>query len=392
MADFLGMGEQTSFPVQLTEQRQALANLANTQATTEHTQASSGYISALAREANLRSDQAQIELDVDRKLAALSEGQEGQEQDPMGVLTRDANAYLKAGAVKKGTDLLKAAADINQKQSAAAARGIQAQAAKEKADIANAQKIATMLGNVTNEEEWNSVKDLMRQMSPESRAAVDKLGAYSPEKAAGLQRAMTSWKDRKMAENAEKRTSIYEQIKDNQAKRDAAAAENAKERNQIQKNREERLAKQGGRVGQKAAGLPTKAELADAGNQLKNFNITADESDVMEIAQEARIRVRNNPGVTPSMATAQVIQERIRKGDIQPGKVEPGMLWGTNKTPGQIFSPTKPQQLPSASKPEDLVKGQYYQSPKGVVKYLGDKKFAVVGGEDNAPPDDGEEE
>jgi hypothetical protein len=396
MADYLGMGEESGFPQQLLNQQQQLAGIANTKATTQHTLASSDYISNLSREAATRGDMAQLEFDTDKQIAdlnAISQGDSGP-QDPMDQLTRDAGMYFKAGLVKKGTDLLKAASQITSQQATATARVIQASAADEKAKMQSMDKILGALGAANDDASWEEAKRVIAEVDPKAAATVQKMGAYSPEKAAYYANATTAYKDRMKAENDARRTNAYEAATGDEAARRAAQTRIDEAKLALARQREARLAKTGGKAGNKPAGMPSKAEVTGATDQLKELGIEADDSTAQEVAQQARIRWKSNPGLTPSMATTQVIQDMIKTGEVTPGKKEPGFLgFGERQTKGTVFSASKAVPLPPS--PDKFVKGQYYQTEKGIVQYVDgvhDKIITSAGKGGSAEDDDGEEE
>jgi hypothetical protein len=369
MADYLGMGEDSGFPQQLLNQQKDLATIANTKATTQHTLASSDYISNLSREAATRGDMAQLEFDTDKKIADLNAISQGDgPQDPMESLTRDAGMYFQAGLVKKGTDLLKAASQITSQQATAAARVMQASAAEEKQKTASLDKIHKMIGAATDDASWEEAKKAIVEEDPKAAPMVQKLGAYSPEKAAYYLNATAAYKDRMKAANDSRRTNIYESAKGDEAARRKALTGIDQAKLELARQREARLAKTGGKTGSdKPAGMPSKAELSETSDQLKAIGVEGDDSTTQEVAQQARILWKNNPGITPAMASSQVIQTMIKSGEITPGKKEEGMF-GDKQTKGTVFSATRPVPLPPS--PDKFVKGQYYQTEKGIVQYV----------------------
>jgi len=398
MADYLGMGEETSFPTQYLGQQRAMADIAHRRASTQHQLATTDYIGAMTRETENRVRMNELEQDANEKIAGLSAiASEGMEErvDPVARLNQIANTYIQSGLVKKGAEVLKQASTITSQTALAAARQTQAAAAKQKADMQMVEKYSKMLGGVEDEEGWELIKGSIMEDEPQMKQWVDKLGAYSPEKAAAMQSAMTSYRDKAWAANARARTELYAKIRGASVAQGDTRIAISKEKLALEKQREARLAKEGGdrgaRADRKAAagpagrapkaptavGMPTKAEISLVEDQLKALNVSGDLTDHQEIAQEAKIRWKANPGLAPAQATAQVIQERVQSGDITEGKTEKKFFGlREHKVPGKVFSKAKPVGLPAAI--EDAVVGQYYQTPKGVHKYLGDDKFEPV--------------
>jgi hypothetical protein len=401
MADYLGMGEETSFPQQLLNQQRQIAQIAQTRATTQHQLATTDYLGAMTRETENRARVAQLEFDANEKIAGLmSIAQEGQEEevDPVTGLNTIAQTYIKSGLVKKGADILKTTAQITAQQATAAARQTAADAAKQKASMAMIEKYSSMLGGVEDQAGWDFIKQSMVEDDPQAQKWASKMGDYTPEKASALRAAMAKYKDKAWVENAEKRREIYKGVQEAREAQIRSKTAVDKEKLAIDQARERRLAKEGGdreaRLKQSAedkknkpagkpaaaAGMPTKAEIAVVEEQLKTLNVKGDPADHGEIAQEAKIRAKANPGLTQASAAAQVIQERIASGDITPATTKPRVdklpILGNKTVPGQVFSKAKPATLPA--KLEDAVKGQYYSTAKGVHKYLGDDKFEPV--------------
>lgn len=405
MADYLGMGEQTSFPTQLRDQQMAVARIAQTRAQTAHQLATTDYLGAMTRETENRVRLSEMEQDANEKIAGLMSiaGADNEEQvDPITGLNTIANTYIKSGLVKKGVDILKQTSAITAQQATAAARQTAADAQKQKANLAMVEKYSSMLGGVEDQAGWDFIKQAMVEDEPEAQKWAERMGNYTPEKASALRSALTKYKDKAWVENAEKRREIYERVQNARTEQIRAKKDIDREKLAIDQARERRLAKEGGdreaRLRQSAedrknakkdpkapkaptaAGMPTKAEVSVVEDQLKALNVKGDPTDYNEIAQEAKIRAKANPGLTQASAAAQVIQERIQTGDITAATKKPRVaqlpILGDKDVPGMIFSASKPAALPS--KLEDAVKGQYYSTAKGVHKYLGDDKFEPV--------------
>lgn len=387
MADYLGMGEETSLSQISLNQTEQRARIANTQATTRHTDATSGYLSELSRGARIQGDQAQLEYDVDAKIKGLNEiAQEGNNPEqltPMEQLTRDADLYMKAGLVRKGTDLLKAATTMTSQMATAAAKTVQAQAQKEQAQAKAYEKYAALLSNAKTPQDWETAKEMAAaEFGPDAASQMNKLGEFSPAKARLLSDSLLKKKDALAEANRARRTEIYEKTQETVQEKNRATAEAARKRGDLERDREERLAKVGGTKGgrgttEKPAGMPSKAELTGVEGQLKELNLPTDSGTTGEIAQEARKLWKNNPGLTPEMAAAQVIQNKIRNKDLVPGQNDTN-FWGNEvKGKGQAFSANRPVALPSD--PKKFIKGQYYQTPQGVVRYVDGVNDELVG-------------
>lgn len=394
MADFLGMGADSSFGNELNRQRMDLARIAQTRAATQHQLATTDYLGAMTRETENRARTAQLEFDANEKIAGmLTIAQEGVEQpDPVTALNTIANTYIKSGLVKKGTEILKTTSAINAQQATAAARQTAADAAKQKATMAMVEKYSSMLGGVEDQAGWDFIKEAMVEDDPEAQKWASRMGDYTPEKASALRAAMTKYKDKAWVENAKARREVYERVQNARAEQITQKKNIDAAKLDLDRQREARMAKEGGdreaRLRQNsddrrnkptkdpkaptAAGMPTKQEIGVVETQLKSLNVKGDPADYNEIAQEAKIRVKANPGLTQATAAAQVIQERIASGDITAAGTKPRVaalpILGNKDVPGAIFSKNKPAPLPKSA--DGFVKGQYYQTSKGIVRYV----------------------
>jgi hypothetical protein len=398
MADFLGMGADSAFGNELNRQQMDLARIAQTRAATRHQLATTDYIGAMTRETENRVRNAELEADAGEKIAAMmAMAQEGTEApvDPATALNTIASTYIKGGLVKKGAEILKQASAVTAQQAVAGARTTAAAVAKQKADMAMIEKYSSMLGGVEDQAGWDFIKESILEDEPEMQKWVGRLGDYTPEKAGALRAAMAKYKDKVWAENARKRTEIYERLQGARTDATKTQSELRKQKLDLERQREARLAKEGGdrsaRADRKAegkstkpktptaAGMPTKAEISMVEDQLKALNVKGDPADNQEIAQTAKIRWKANPALTPAQATAQVIQDKMKNGEITAGSETKGILGtgiGKKKIPGEVFSKAKPAALPA--KLEEAVVGQYYQTPKGVHRYLGNDEFEPV--------------
>ncbi len=312
------------------------------------------------------------------KLAELS-GTEPPPETPEGqaqYLSKMARLALAAGDTTEGTQLMKAATDLQRADTASklTRKTLQAQESRDKS--LTVERAYRMLSGVNTLADWNnmnSVLSLQSEGKPSPFAHIP----YSPENLALLKAGATTEWQKIQAQQTEDKLEA-KRLTDEQKARDAAAKRGIAAQNlEIRKQAEQRrLTNGGGKV--KPVGTPNRGDITIATEQLKAFGLTTSdgESASTAIAAEAKARRMRNPGLSSDEATAQVVQELARSGQLVPATTEKGTFFDKNVA-GKSFLPTRPVAMPT--KKAELVTGQFYQTPRGTARWNG-QVFEAVGG------------
>lgn len=153
-------------------------------------------------------------------------------------------------------------------------------------------------------------------------------------------------------------------------------------RTAVSEAREERIAKTGGANVDRGVGNPSSSEVKAMRQELKRQGLDAGDDTVaiqaQTLAEEARLLVRRNPGLSMAEARSRVIAESAERGELEQASVGGFTIPMSSKKfapkGGSLSLP-----IPSPGKQEDYKVGTYYRDPDGSVhKYLGKGKFETA--------------
>lgn len=338
----------------------------------EHEQTTTRYNNSMAQKAELESQQA-LKFQQLMQQQGLGLQQVGTAEDPVAQLTSIANLAFQAGNVKMGTELADKASLIARRRTQDDKSLADIEKGEFETNIKGAKLAGELANGVTDQASWdraNATFELLTGTpSPYANAP------YSPELVKTVQSSMITAQQRLTADYQSRE---HERKKAHDKAVEQTANANLGLRKQeltLKRERETRIAKEGG-TKLKPAGMPLKSEVANATALLEGMNITEGDIDMAatDVAQEARRIWKANPAVTPQEAMAQVIGQKLRAGDLMPGK-KTGWFDTELDSKGRVFSPLRPANAPSSK--DDLVKGQYYRTARGVAKWDG-KNFTLA--------------
>jgi hypothetical protein len=151
----------------------------------------------------------------------------------------------------------------------------------------------------------------------------------------------------------------------------------------VMEAREERIAKTGGANVDRGVGNPSSSEVKAMRQELKRQGLDAGDDTVaiqaQTLAEEARLLVRRNPGLSMSEARSRVIAESAERGELEQASVGGFTIpLSSKKFAPKTGSLSLPHALPKTA--ADLKPGAYYRSSSGEVR-----KFTGKGWETATP-------
>ncbi len=361
------------------------------------TQAQTLYSLAQTNKTNLENQETQRDIELDKQAAAmlakLSSGSPTQdtsgffkgttsEDDPAGPLAAVGSLMLRGGAIKRGTDLLKAAGDIRKQQSDIEHDRVTEAETKVDTVLKTANAVAQTIGVARNESEWRFGLAQLRKnqvLAPEYLDQLDKM-EYNPDVVAYLNdQAMTAYQKATLDQTS-KRDNANRRQADSRIQNAAALTDIARARLKLAQEAAARAAKNG-----KTPTAPNDDQVNAASNNIvqqifggkvpttKDGQIAL-KAGAAQVAARTQELLRDNKSLTYDVALNRAIIESQAAGEWELDKeshwfkddtIEGAKFNSAGRTP-ETAAP-----LPDKPDPKSLKKGRYYITAKGKAKWTG---------------------
>ena len=357
---------------------------------------------AQTQKVDLENQTTQRDIELDQQAsAALARIAGGSVQQDVSVLFKDvnddssaakpldivANIMLKGGAIKRGTDLMKAASDIRRDESLNERDKIENAKDKVQTVLETANAVAQTIGISKNESEWRYGLAQLRKNQVLPPEQLDQLDAmdYDPNVVAYLNdQALTAYQ-RAQLDLTANRDAVSKRQADDRITNAQSLTTIARARLKLAQEAQDRANKAG-----KAATAPNDNEIAGASAAITSqvFNgktpTTAEEKALLKagavaIASRTQQLLRENKALDYETALNRAIIESQTAGDWKEtdtskfgglfGKDMKVTSFGKGKTPATaLVLPQAPDGKPDAKK---LVKGKFYITAKGKARWTG---------------------
>lgn len=338
--------------------------------------------------------EAQVDQQVGQALSAISSGEgpgvapsagdDGGEGSSAETLDAMASMYLRAGATKKATDAMTAAARIRQSEASAASSRVTARKGLFEVQEKQADLVARATVAATDQSSWEAQLDKIEAAGVFDPDEITQLRSmpYSPEAMEVLrQQSLTAYEQAQLEMRQDQQASL-ESYRDRTARNAeylaSIAAGRAKEAERANRVRE----KAGGSEG---PGVPNSTELKTARSVIINELFNGKEPPIelepvleagaSQVAARARQILASNRGVDADEALQQAIIESKAAGDWDVVEIDP---WFSAPTVEAKYSPkgrTKDKAIAIPATPDELVRGRYYTMPDGTPAKWDGSKF-----------------
>lgn len=360
-------------------------------------------------EVNRERQQEQLEAGAAANLIRIMKGdtpdsEEGQpptETDFGSFFQRLGEQMYKAGAPKRGQELLVQSVDFRKKESDITKADFDIQKTRLENMIKAGSYMHNALGTAENESEYQYIldtlpDDILQILGPENVQTL-RDSPWSPELQGYLRERALGIKDSANLALNERRTANAETATEN-ARRNAEALRaigqgRLEEQRRANDIREKADGNNVGKAATPAEVNTAKAAIINTIEDFRGFSLGKDDQDsdvaralnhaAQDIVGRAKVLVDQNKGTTFDTAIEQAIMESEAAGDFNVIKetVRSGFLWRkSEEIPTDIkyrrrgTTANNPAPLPegnSATIAGKLVKGRYYQTPMGVLKWTG---------------------
>jgi len=323
-----------------------------------------------------KSDEDLLKLVAGQAPAA---GPGGQSVDPDTVLqqmSRAASIYASVGRFDEAGKLIKDATQAQQNLAGAKASGALEATRELKANVDRMRLLQERLATVTSPQRHAEVLTQLMADPIIGSQIPAWLKTYNPAAIRGF--VAGSPAQIAQAELAIKNADAARKQGDSQSLRNLrqVSAEVKKRLATVAEERNERLGKTGGGK-DSGVGMPSSSEVQAMRQELKAAGYAADADtaglQAQTLAEEARLLVKRNPGLTPSEARARVVAESQARGELTEGFFSGGQF------KGQVGSLSKPIAHSVVKSAADLKIGSYYRDDDGSIKKFTGKGFEVVG-------------
>lgn len=335
--------------------------------------------------------------------ASPDEGDVSENVTQADAMDAAASALMSGGAPKRGMELFESAGKIREAESKLASDKVKRQQDKLENQLKTSDLFFRTLGTAGNQSEYDTAKEYLRNsdlLSPEERMRLDQMpDQWSSE----LSRY---WRQKSIAAKDQAQLELTERARDQQ---DTNLANTAAYRASVLAQQDARLEEvkryhnlqtKGG----KSAGAPNENEVKQVSTMVKSQipaladtritfgtdeSMTPDETTLqagsIAVASAAKQMMLDNPSLTWAQATSRAIIQSKANGDWNIPKVYrktfAGVPYGKKFTEEDSnFNPVgKSKEYPAPLPPKGkAVKGQYYMSGKGRVKYLGNDQWELA--------------
>lgn len=336
----------------------------------EHTQATTRYNNSLANKMDQEAAQAQ-RLQELMQQTGLGATQVGTVQDPAARLSQLGSLSIQAGNVKQGAELLDKASQIDLRRTTELGKLATIEKQEFETNMKLVQTAQQFLAGATDQQSWNQSNAAFQLTTGQASPFAGM--PFSEALKQTLNDGFTTTATRLTADYRQKEYDRKKAANESAAGARASTLDIRRETLKLQKQREIRLAKAGGKDKTKPAGMPSKAEVAVVDGLLDGMGLSADDRVGLadDIAQEARRLWKNNPALTPKEAAARVLMQKQESGELVPGEKQGFLGKLLNDKSGKVFSPLRPAPPPKSA--AEAVKGQFYQTPRGLAKWDGSK-------------------
>lgn len=353
------------------------AELAQMAAATQHQQALTGLNNAQAQTMlrKQKSDEDLLKLVAGQAPVVGPGGQPVQASTVLEQMSRAASIYASVGRFDEAGKLIKDATQAQQNLESAGAAKALAATRDLKANVDRMRLLQEKLSTVTSPQRHAEVL-MQLQADPIIGSQIpDWLKTYNPAAIRGF--VAGSPAQIAQAELAIKNADAARKQGDSQSLRNLrqVSADVKKRLATVAEERNERLGKTGGGK-DSGVGMPSSSEVQAMRQELKAAGYAADADtaglQAQTLAEEARLLVKRNPGLTPSEARARVVAESQARGELTEGFFSGGQF------KGQVGSLSKPIAHGQVKSAADLKIGSYYRDDDGSIKKFTGKGFEIV--------------